>query len=312
VRIGDMKKIQKRVKMDYQLALDLYDTGIADAMYLAGLIADDARMTRKDLQKWVKGANCVWVAEYTVPWVASAGPHGREMALKWIESKDETIASAGWQTYSSMVAIKEDADLDLAEIKSLLQRVAKSIHQQPNRVKYMMNNFVIAVACFVKPLHKLAVDAAKGIGGSPSTWSGIARFRSRPIGSRNSKPAARSARNASRRSVEKARFSTANEREVALIAAKRQSGPIPAVSLTRPPANLSQPFGLKILCQSFGLRISYWRAENFYWSEWGALTRPGFRFSLVRNYLVIEGCINAQLGLRKGYGGAKYVEDPWW
>ena len=78
--------------------------------------------------------------------------------------KDETIASAGWQTYSSMVAIKEDADLDLGEIKSLLQRVAKSIHQQPNRVKYVMNHFVIAVACHVKPLHKLAVDTANGIG----------------------------------------------------------------------------------------------------------------------------------------------------
>src|SRR2546429_9802202 len=48
VKVEDMKKIQKRVKMDYQLALDLYDTGIADAMYLAGLIADDAKMTRSD------------------------------------------------------------------------------------------------------------------------------------------------------------------------------------------------------------------------------------------------------------------------
>ena len=121
-------------------------------------------MTKKDLQKWIEGASCGWVAEYTVPWVASAGPHGREMALKWMESKDEAIASAGWQTYSSMVAIKEDADLDLAEIKSLLQRVAKSINQQPNRVKYVMNGFVIAVACYVKPLHKLAVDTANGIG----------------------------------------------------------------------------------------------------------------------------------------------------
>jgi 3-methyladenine DNA glycosylase AlkD len=164
VKVEDMKKIQKRVKMDYQLALDLYDTGIADAMYLAGLIADDAKMTRKDLQKWVENATCEGVAEYTVPWVASAGPHGRELALKWMESKDETIASAGWQTYSSMIAIREDADLDLAEIKSLLQRVAKSIHHQPNRVKYVMNGFVIAVACYVKPLHKLAVDTANGIG----------------------------------------------------------------------------------------------------------------------------------------------------
>ena len=51
VKVEDMKKIQKRVKMDYQIALDLYDTGIADAMYLAGLIADDAKMTKKDLQK---------------------------------------------------------------------------------------------------------------------------------------------------------------------------------------------------------------------------------------------------------------------
>jgi 3-methyladenine DNA glycosylase AlkD len=164
VKIGDMKKIQKRVKMDYQLALDLYDTGIADAMFLAGLIADDAKMTRKDLQKWIKGASWDAVAEYTVPWVASASPHGRELALKWIESKDEAIASAGWQTYSSMVAVKDDADLDLAEIKSLLQRVGKSIHQQPNLVRYVMNSFVIAVACYVKPLHKLAVDTANGIG----------------------------------------------------------------------------------------------------------------------------------------------------
>jgi 3-methyladenine DNA glycosylase AlkD len=164
VKIEDMKKIQKRVKMDYQLALDLYDTGIADAMYLAGLIADDAKMTRKDLQKWVKGANTVWVAEFTVPWVASGGSHGRELALKWMDSKNETIAAAGWQTYSSMVAIKEDADLDLVEIKSLLQRVAKSIHQQPNCVRYVMNSFVIAVGCHVKPLHKVAVDTAKGLG----------------------------------------------------------------------------------------------------------------------------------------------------
>jgi 3-methyladenine DNA glycosylase AlkD len=164
VKVEDMKKIQKRVKMDYQLALDLYDTGVADAMYLAGLIADDAKMTQKDLQKWVENATSEWVAEYTVPWVASASPHGRELALKWMEAKDEAIASAGWQTYSSMVAIKEDADLNLGEIKSLLERVAKSIHQQPNRVKYVMNSFVIAVACYVKPLHELAVDTANGIG----------------------------------------------------------------------------------------------------------------------------------------------------
>jgi 3-methyladenine DNA glycosylase AlkD len=164
VKVEDMKKIQKRVKMDYQLALDLYDTGIADVMYLAGLIADDAKMTKKDLQKWVEGATWGMVSEFTVPWVASGSPHGREMALKWMTSKNDAITAAGWQTYSSLIAIKDDAELDLAEIRSLLDRVAKTIHDEPNRVKYVMNSFVIAVACYVKPLHKLAVDTAKSIG----------------------------------------------------------------------------------------------------------------------------------------------------
>src|SRR6186713_1649210 len=76
VAISELKKFQKRIKKDYQLALDLYDTGNYDAMYLAGLIADDARMTKKDLQRWVK--NSVWHmhSEYTVPGVAAASKHG--------------------------------------------------------------------------------------------------------------------------------------------------------------------------------------------------------------------------------------------
>src|SRR5438105_3151398 len=68
VKIEHLKKIQKRIKRDYQLALELYDTGISDAMYLAGLIADDAKMTKKDLQRWVEKAYWYMLSEYTVPW----------------------------------------------------------------------------------------------------------------------------------------------------------------------------------------------------------------------------------------------------
>jgi 3-methyladenine DNA glycosylase AlkD len=164
VKIEDLKKIQKRVKKDYQLALDLYDTGIHDAMYLAGLIADDLKMTKKDLQHWVENTNGALTCEYTVPWVAAESLHGRELALKWIDSKKESIAAAGWATLSTLVAIKEDADLDLAELKQLLERVQKTIHQQPNRVRYAMNGFIIAVGAYVKSLTAKALEAATKIG----------------------------------------------------------------------------------------------------------------------------------------------------
>jgi 3-methyladenine DNA glycosylase AlkD len=164
VKIEDLKKIQKRVKTNHQLALELYDTGISDAMYLAGLIADDAQMTKKDLQRWVKQAYWCMLGECTVAWVAAGSPHGRELALRWIDSKQESIAAAGWATLGSLVAIRADDELDLAEIRALLSRVQKTIHDQPNRVRHTMNNFVIAVGCYIKPLTDLAVAAAEKIG----------------------------------------------------------------------------------------------------------------------------------------------------
>ena len=164
VKIDDLKKIQKKVKKDYQLALDLFDTGIYDAMYLAGLVADDHKMTRRDLQHWVTKATSAGISEYTVPWVAAESLHGRELALEWIDSKKESVASSGWATLSGLVAIKDDADLDLPLLKRLLARVQKTIHDQPNRVRAVMNVFVIAVGSYVKPLTAGALEVGARIG----------------------------------------------------------------------------------------------------------------------------------------------------
>ena len=164
VKVEDLKKIQKRVKRDYQLALELYDSGVYDAMYLAGLIADDLKMTKKDLTHWVENADCSGLSEFTVPWVAAGSNHGRELAIKWIESKKEHVAASGWATFRSLVAIKDDSELDIAELKHLLERVGKTIHQQPNRVRHSMNAFVIAVGASVKPLTDLAMKTAAKIG----------------------------------------------------------------------------------------------------------------------------------------------------
>jgi 3-methyladenine DNA glycosylase AlkD len=174
VKVEELKKIQKRIKKDHKLALELYDTGVSDAMYLAGLIADDAKMTKKDLQRWAKEAYWYMLSEYTVPWVASESKYGRELALKWIESKNENIAATGWATLSSLVSIKDDAELDLPELKGLVDRVQKTIHQQPNRVRYVMNAFVIAVGSHVSALTDHAVKAAKGIGNVSVDMGGTA------------------------------------------------------------------------------------------------------------------------------------------
>lgn len=164
VKIEELQKIRKRVRKDYHLALELYDTGVYDAMYLAGLIADDARMTRDDLWRWVEKADNGGLAGFTVPWVAAGSPHGHELAMEWIESPTDHIAAAGWATLSCLVSVKADAELDLAELKRLLDRVHRTIHRSPNDTRYQMNGFVISLGACVRPLTDSALKAAEAIG----------------------------------------------------------------------------------------------------------------------------------------------------
>ncbi len=164
VKIGDMKPIQKKIKKDYQLAKDLYATGNSDAMYLAGLIADESKMTKEDLATWVKQSQSVNVNEYTVPWIAAESKFGYELAMEWIDSKEEYIATAGWATLSNLVAIKADEDLDLKALKNLLQRVEKDIHKAANRVRSNMNGFMIALGSFVPALTDATIQTAKKVG----------------------------------------------------------------------------------------------------------------------------------------------------
>lgn len=164
VKIEELKKYEKVIRKDYQLALDLFDTGVYDAIYLAGLIADEKQMTKDDLRGWLKKASSDLVAEFAVSWVAADGPHGWELALEWIDSPDVKDAVVGWGTLSSVVAVKSDADLDITALRGLLQRVKSSIHSQPDRVRYKMNGFVIALGSYVSELTDEAIAAGEEIG----------------------------------------------------------------------------------------------------------------------------------------------------
>lgn len=164
VLVADLKKVGKTIKGDQALALQLFATGNGDAQYLAGLVADGRKMTREQLDAWALGASWSMISEYSVAWVASESPFGRDAAVAWIESPVERVGSAGWATYGSWVSTRPDHELDLNEISSLLDRVASSVHTAPNRVRYCMNGFVIAVGAYVEPLLAKAKSVAAQVG----------------------------------------------------------------------------------------------------------------------------------------------------
>ncbi len=164
VSVADMKVIAKTIKGQQDLAYALYETGNGDAMYLAGMVADGSLMSRKQLSSWAAQSNWQMISEYTVPGVATESKYARDLAMKWITSKKESVASSGWNTYSGLVTVTPDDDLDMEEIKSLLKHIETAIDSAPNRVRYTMNGFVIAVGAYVLPLSKQAKVTARKLG----------------------------------------------------------------------------------------------------------------------------------------------------
>jgi 3-methyladenine DNA glycosylase AlkD len=83
VSVADLKVIAKSIKRQQALAYELYDSGMMEAMYLAGMVADGSQMNTKQLDAWAEGsASITMIAEYTVPWVTVENPAGRELALR--------------------------------------------------------------------------------------------------------------------------------------------------------------------------------------------------------------------------------------
>ena len=164
VKVADLKKVLKKTKKNHELSLKLYETGNTDAMYLAGLMADEKQITKKQLEDWVDKAYWYYLSEFAVPWVTAETEFGFELGQKWIQSKEERIAAAGWATLAYYAAVNEDENLDIKVYSQLLDKAGKEVHDAQNRVRYTMNGFVIAVGSYIKELTDKSKKVAAKIG----------------------------------------------------------------------------------------------------------------------------------------------------
>jgi 3-methyladenine DNA glycosylase AlkD len=164
VKVADLKKILKKTKKNHELSLELYASGNSDAMYLAGLMADETKITKAQLNDWIDQAYWYYISEYAVPWVAAETPFGFELGMEWVKSKKPHIVGAGYATLASHAGVNADENLDIAAYSKLLDYIGDNIHQAENRVRHVMNHFVISIGSFIKPLTEKAQKTAMKIG----------------------------------------------------------------------------------------------------------------------------------------------------
>ncbi len=167
VKIGDLKKLIKKIKKDHGLGLELFRTGNYDAMYLAHYIVEPKKMTKDILDEWLQEATSYMISEYAVSNVAAESLVALDCIHDWMgaEGKENGYKrAAAYSTYSNYISVTPNELLDHEEIRQVITHIKSTIHDENNRVKYTMNNFIICVGVYMPALSEEALAIAEEIG----------------------------------------------------------------------------------------------------------------------------------------------------
>jgi len=161
VSFADLRKLQKRIKVDHALALELWDSGNMDARTLATMIADTDELKPSTANAWMKEIDYYVLSDQLAELVARV-PFARKKMEQWMKSPREYYRACGYTTLA--VALKNGMDIPDSDCSRYLSIIQKELHSSPNRARYSMNNAVIAIGIYKPNLTQEAVKTAKKIG----------------------------------------------------------------------------------------------------------------------------------------------------
>jgi 3-methyladenine DNA glycosylase AlkD len=161
VSFANLGALKKKFKTDHELARQLWATGNFDARALATMIADPKQATAAELDAWVKDANFYGIVDVFAAYAAST-PLAPKLREKWIKSKEEYVAQAGWWLLSH--ALKNGESFDDADLEARIAHIEKHIHAAQNRVRHSMNGVLISIGVYVPHLEQQVLAAAARIG----------------------------------------------------------------------------------------------------------------------------------------------------
>jgi 3-methyladenine DNA glycosylase AlkD len=154
-------KLQKKLKKDHALALQLWATGNHDARTLALMIADPAAATSALLDQWIADMRDYGLTDALAAYAART-PFVREKLEQWTQADGEWIEAAGWGLLGHLA--KNDTTLPDDFFTAYLDHIEAHIHTAKNRVRYNMNSAVINIGLRNAGLQPLAMAAAGRIG----------------------------------------------------------------------------------------------------------------------------------------------------
>ncbi len=162
VLTSELKKLQKKIKVDHGLALELWDTGNAEAQILALLIADPAEISRSDADALIQDGPVRFLGSYLADFFARSAIADTLMR-GWMKSQEEIARELGYYILGARLRTDPDSIPD-EDAEKFLTTIEQQLQKSPNWVRYAMNGAVISIGVCKPALRAQAIETAQRIG----------------------------------------------------------------------------------------------------------------------------------------------------
>jgi 3-methyladenine DNA glycosylase AlkD len=117
VRVPEMRKIAKQLGKDHQLALDLWQTGIAEARILASMVDRPEEVTEEQMEAWVRDLDSWDVCDQLCMNLLDKTPLAWRKVREWSHREQEYVKRAAYALIACLAwhdkAAPDQAFIDL-------------------------------------------------------------------------------------------------------------------------------------------------------------------------------------------------------
>lgn len=161
ISIPVLRKMAKEIGKNHDLALKLWDSGIHEAKILASMIDEPEKVTKKQMDEWIKNFDSWDVCDQCCMNLFSKTSYSWEKAKQWTNRKKEFEKRAGFALIACLAWYEKEApDKKFEQFFPLIKK-----HASDNRnfVKKAVNWSLRQIGKKNINLNKIAIKIAKEI-----------------------------------------------------------------------------------------------------------------------------------------------------
>lgn len=137
VSIPDIRKIAKQFGKNHKVALELWKTGYADAKITAALIDEVEKVTKNQMEEWVKDFDSWDVCDQVCTSLFDKTSHAWKKAYEWSEREEEFVKRAAFSLVAG-ISVHDKKTCD-EKFEKFMLVITKHANDERNYVKKAVN-----------------------------------------------------------------------------------------------------------------------------------------------------------------------------